>query len=133
MARGKFVLTVWLDNDFSKHHKPNIPGWVLFYYQVIGLMGRVFANGLEDWSSIPGWVIPKTQRMVLDAAFPSTQFYKVRIKGKVEQSWEWSSTPPRQLGVVAIEKRTFQVTLDWSRLVAPDRVQSMGQIELFDI
>ena len=27
-------------------------------------------------------VIPKTQKMVLDAALPSTQHYKVRIKGK---------------------------------------------------
>ena len=50
----------------------------------IGLMSRVFANGLGDWGSIPGWVIPKTQKIVLDAAFLSTQHYKVRvIKGKV--------------------------------------------------
>ena len=34
------------------------------------------------------------QKMVLDAALPSTQHYKVRIKGKVEQSWEWSSAFP---------------------------------------
>ena len=32
--------------------------------------------------------------MVLDAALLSTQNYKVSIKGKVEQSWEWSSTLP---------------------------------------
>ena len=30
--------------------------------------------------------------MVLDAALLSTQHYKVRIKGKLEQSWESSST-----------------------------------------
>ena len=58
---------------------------------VISLMSRVFTNGPGDWGSIPGWVIPKTQKMVLDAALLSTQYYKVRIKGKVEQSWEWSS------------------------------------------
>ena len=29
--------------------------------------------------------------MVLDAALITTQHYKVMIKGKVEQSWEWSS------------------------------------------
>ena len=29
--------------------------------------------------------IPKTQKMVLDAALLSTQHYKERIKGKVEQ------------------------------------------------
>ena len=30
-------------------------------------MSRVFANGLGDQGSIPGQVIPKTQKMVLDA------------------------------------------------------------------
>ena len=57
-------------------------------------MSRVFANGPVDRGSIPGWVLPKTQRMGLDAALLSTQHYKVRIKGKVEQSREWSSTLP---------------------------------------
>ena len=28
----------------------------------IGLMNRVFVNGPEDQGSIPGWVIPKTQK-----------------------------------------------------------------------
>ena len=61
----------------------------------ICLMSRVFANGPEDhWGSIPGWVIPKTQKMVLDAALLNTQHYKVRIKGKVEQSGEWRSAFP---------------------------------------
>ena len=41
--------------------------------------------------------------MVLYAALLSTQHYKVRIKGKAEQSWEWSRAP-QNLGVVAIEK-----------------------------
>ena len=54
-------------------------------------MSRVFANGPSDWSSISGWVIPKTKKMVLDAALLNTQYYKVRIKGKVELSREWSS------------------------------------------
>ena len=49
----------------------------------IGLMSRVFANGPGDRDSIPGRVIPKTQKMVLDAALLSTQHYKVRIKDKV--------------------------------------------------
>ena len=57
-------------------------------------MSKVFANGLGDWSSIQGQVIPKTQKMVLDAALLSTQHYKVRIKSKVEQSKEWSSALP---------------------------------------
>ena len=66
-------------------------------------MSRVFTNGLGDQGSIPGRVIPETQKMVLDAALLSTQHYKVRFKGKVGQSWERS----RHLGVVAIEKGAF--------------------------
>ena len=54
-------------------------------------MARVFANGLRDRGSIPGRVIPKTQKMVLDAALLETQHYNVQIKGKVKQSREWSS------------------------------------------
>ena len=57
-------------------------------------MSRVFANGLGDWGSIPGRVIPKTQKMVLDAALLNTQQYKGHIKDKVEQSREWSSDLP---------------------------------------
>ena len=60
-------------------------------------MSRVFANGPEDWGSILGRVIPKTQKMVLDAALLNTQHYNVRIKGKVEQSREWSSALPYTL------------------------------------
>ena len=35
--------------------------------------------------------------MVLDAALHGTQHYKVRNKGKVEQSKEWSSALPYTL------------------------------------
>ena len=44
--------------------------------------------------SIPGRVISKTQKMVLDATLLNTQHYKVSIKDKVEQSRERSSTLP---------------------------------------
>ena len=59
-----------------------------------GIIVRVFANCPEDRGSIPGRVIPKTLKMVLDAAWLNTQCYKVKIKGKVEQSREWSSALP---------------------------------------
>ena len=39
----------------------------------IGLGVRVFANGPGDLGSIPGRVIPKTQKMVLDASLLNTQ------------------------------------------------------------
>ena len=54
----------------------------------------MFVNDPEDLGSIPGCVIPKTQKMVLDAALLNTQHYKVRIKAKVEQSRERSSAFP---------------------------------------
>ena len=60
----------------------------------IGVAVRMFANGPGDLGSISGRVIPKTQKMVLDASLLNTQHYKVRIKGKVEQSWERSSALP---------------------------------------
>ena len=55
---------------------------------------RVFANGLRDLGSIPGCVILKTLKMVLDTSLLNTQQYKVHIKGKVEQSRERSNTLP---------------------------------------
>ena len=57
-------------------------------------MGWVFANGPEDLGSIPGRIIPKTLKMVLDTFLRNTQQYKVCIKGKVEQSSEKSSAVP---------------------------------------
>ena len=45
-------------------------------------MVRVFANGSEDQCSIQGWVIPKTQKVVLDTSLLNTQHYKAWIKGK---------------------------------------------------
>ena len=49
---------------------------------------RVFANSLGNLGLIPGRVIPKTQKMVLDASLLNLQHYKVLIKSKVEQSRE---------------------------------------------
>ena len=67
----------------------------------------MFANSLAERCSIPGRVVPKTQKMELDATLLNTQYYKVRIKGKVEQFKEWGSTHPYTSCVVAIEKRNF--------------------------
>ena len=51
-------------------------------------MSRVFANGPGDRGSIPGRVIPKTLKMVLDTTLLNTQHYKVWIKGSVEVAIE---------------------------------------------
>ena len=53
-------------------------------FEVIDLVGRVFAKGPGDLGSIPGRVIPKTLKMVPDTVLLNTQQYKVRIKRKVE-------------------------------------------------
>ena len=57
------------------------------------MMVRVFTNGSGGWGSIPGRVIPKTQEMVLNASLLNTQYYKIWIKGKVEQGVAPSPTP----------------------------------------
>ena len=59
-------------------------------------------------ANVLGWVIPKTKKLVLDAALLNT---KVRIKGKVEQSREGvvPSPTPR---CSSYWKRSFQVILD---------------------
>ena len=62
--------------------------------QFFGLVGRAFTNGPGNLGSIPGSVIRKTLKMVLDISLLNTQQYKVCIKGKVEQSKERSSTLP---------------------------------------
>ena len=57
----------------------------------IGIVVRVFANGLEDKDSIP-----KIQKMVLDNYLLNTQHYKVKIKDKwsnPEKGVVPSSTP----------------------------------------
>ena len=53
-------------------------------------MSWVFTNSPGDLSSIPGQVIPKTQKMELDAAWLTIQHYKERM----EKSKEWSSALP---------------------------------------
>ena len=67
---------------------PELIGQWFRVYQLIGPVCRVFANGLGDLGSIPGHIIPKTLKMVLDTSLLNTQQYKIHIKGKVVQSRE---------------------------------------------
>ena len=67
------------------------------FNRLIGQEGKVFANGPGDRGSIPGRVIPKILKMVLDTSLLNTQQYKVLIKSKVEQSRERSSALPYTL------------------------------------
>ena len=72
-------------NNLGKDINPFVPP------VMVSLMAR------ENWVQSPGQVIPKTQKMVLDPSLLNTQHYKVRIKGKVEQSGERSSALPYEL------------------------------------
>ena len=79
-------------------------------------MSRVFANGSGEQRSVPGRVIPKTLKMVLDAALLNTQHYKVFTKEK-------ELRPPIHVGVEAIEKGTFgspSITVTNFYLIIPD-------------
>ena len=77
-------------------------------------MVRVFANGPGDLGSILGRVIPKTQKMVLDASLLNTQHYKVRIKGKVGQSREGVAPSPTPW-CSSYRKGSLRVTPDYGR------------------
>ena len=74
------LLQVFLTNTNYLHR--------FIWFRLISLVGRVFAMDPGDRGSIPGRVIRKTLKVVLDTHMLNTQHYKVRIKGKVEQSRE---------------------------------------------
>ena len=57
----------------------------------IVIINRLFGP-VGDLGSIPGRVIPKTFKMVIDTSLLNTQQYNVCIEGKVEQSSERSSS-----------------------------------------
>ena len=80
----------------------------------IGLAVRVFANGPGDLCSIPGRVIPKTLKIVLDALALSIIRYGSRVKwsnpgkGVAPSPTPWCSS---------YWKGSLRVTLDYGRLL----------------
>ena len=69
----KFIFfIIQINNDYN------------FFNRLIGPVVRVFTNDPGDPGSIPGHVIPKTLKMVLDTYLLNTQQYKVlsRVKWK---------------------------------------------------
>ena len=85
-----FVLVLW-------HLMPN-PRYI---YQPIGIIVREFANVPGNLGSIPGRVMSKTQKMVLDASLLNTPHYKVQIKGERSNLLKGvaHSSTPRQLAL----------------------------------
>ena len=57
-------------------------------------MVRVFAHNARDLGFNP---IPKTRKMVLGVSLLNIQYYNVRIKSEVSQSWEKISALPYTL------------------------------------
>ena len=75
-------------------------------YKKIDLVGRVFANGPGNLGLIPGRVIPKTLKKVLDTSCLTLS--NIRYISRVK----WGNPgkgvcPPLHLSVVAIEKGAF--------------------------
>ena len=97
----------------------------IYIYRLIAQASRVFSNGPRDLGSIPGRVLPKTLKMVLDTSLLNTQQYNVRIEGKVDQSRErsnarWSS----------YWKGSLQVALDYVRQLYLFTVDFGVQVDL---
>ena len=88
--------------------------YIYIYILDIDLGVRVFTNRPGDLGSIPGRVIPKTQKMVLDASLLNIQHYKVWIKGKIEQSREGVAPSPTPW-CSSYRKVSLRVTLDYGR------------------
>ena len=82
---------------------------------ILGPAVRVFANGPGDLGSIPGRVIPKTLKMVLDTTLLNTQHYKVRFKGKVLSNPGNGVAPSPTPWCSSYRKGSLRVTLDYGR------------------
>ena len=87
----------------------------MFYIlYLVDKVGRVFANGLRDLGLIPGRVIPKTFKMVLDTSLLNTQRYKVRIKDKWSHPGKGVAPSPTP-GCSNCQKGSLLVTLHYGR------------------
>ena len=75
-------------NTFGKRVNPLIPRLYRYLNRLISLVISVLANDPADLGSIPGRLIPKTSKMVLDTSLVNAQQYNLRIKDKVELSME---------------------------------------------
>ena len=79
----------------------------IYIYWSIGLAIRVFATGSGDWGSIPGQVIPKTQKKCYLMP-PCLTLSIIRYGSRVKWSDpEKGVVTSLHLSVVAIEKGTF--------------------------
>ena len=94
-----------------KYFKNTAKMLVILFNWFIGLVGSVFANGPRDLGSIPGRVIPKIRKMVLDPSQLNTQHYKVRIKVKWSNPGKGVAPSPTPW-CNSYRKGSLRVTLD---------------------
>ena len=78
------------------------------YIKGVYLFLDYFTNSLGELDSIPGQVIPKTQKIVFDNSLLSTQHYIVWIKGKWNNPGKGVMPSPTP---EIIEKRAFKSPL----------------------
>ena len=106
------MLNVFFNHPNSRYnkgkHEIQIGVLYFFLYMSINIiLNRLITSGTRV--SIPGQVIPKTQKIVLDISLLNTQYYKVHIKGEVEQSKERSSVFPYTSILSLLKKRSLQL------------------------
>ena len=102
--------TPWKVSNNEEEERPQIILYFKIFCSADRSSGESVRNDPGDLGSIPGWVIPKTQKMVLDATLFNTQHNKVRIRV------QWSDP---EIGLVPSPtpwfciygKGSFQVTL----------------------
>ena len=92
----------WNQNHLDGTHSDSV--FKIKAYIIITILPMVWETRVQ--SQVEPY--QRLKKMVLGVALLNTQHYKVRIKGEVKQSREWSSTH-LHLGVVAIEKGAFQL------------------------
>ena len=87
---------------------------IYVFPQPIGIIVRVFANSPGDRSLIPGRVIPKIQKMVLDHSLLNTRHYKVWIKSK-SSNQEKEVAPSPTPHCCSYWERNLRIALDYRR------------------
>ena len=86
-------------------------GYLWIYYRKYWTL---FVNGPGVQGSIPARVIPKTQKMVLDATLLNSEHYKIRIKVKWSNPGKGVAPSPTHL-CSSYRKESLRVTLNYGR------------------